>query len=306
MKRLEFRAMNCQMLAVLDREDAPVAEWLAQVPLWFADWEQRLSRFRIDSELSQLNRSRGQALPVSSVLWDVVQTALKAADYSEGLVTPTLLRAMEVAGYDRSFSSLQPSGAPIHLQTKTSTAVRDWRTIQWVAYPRSIRLPLGVQLDLGGIAKGWAAEQAVQQLSLHGPALVDAGGDIAVSGPQADGTAWPIGVTDPEGRTVEMLMLSEGGVATSGRDYRRWQIGDLCQHHILDPRTGQPAQTDVLTVTVIAPTTCEAEMAAKVVLILGSRDGLHWLEAHPSFAGLLILEDGRILCSRRLKPYVWS
>ena len=310
MKRLEFRAMNCQMLAVLDREDAPVAEWLAQVPLWFADWEQRLSRFRIDSELSQLNRSRGQALPVSSVLWDVVQTALKAADYSEGLVTPTLLRALEVAGYDRSFSILQssgqPSGAPIHLPTKTSTAVRDWRTIEWSAYPRSIRLPLGVQLDLGGIAKGWAAEQAVQQLSLHGPALVDAGGDIAVSGPQADGTAWPIGVTDPEGKTVEMLMLSEGGVATSGRDYRRWQQGDLWQHHILDPRTGQPAQTDVLTVTVIAPTTCEAEMAAKVVLILGSRDGLHWLEAHPSFAGLLILEDGRILCSRRLKPYVWS
>jgi len=310
MKRLEFRAMNCQMLAVLDREDAPVAEWLAQVPLWFADWEQRLSRFRMDSELSQLNRSRGQALPVSSVLWDVAQTALKAADYSEGLVTPTLLRALEVAGYDRSFSILQasgqPSGAPIHLQTKTSTAVRDWRTIEWSSYPRSIRLPLGVQLDLGGIAKGWAAEQAVQQLSLHGPALVDAGGDIAVSGPQADGTAWPIGVTDPEGKTVEMLMLSEGGVATSGRDHRRWQKGDLWQHHILDPRTGQPAQTDVLTVTVIAPTTCEAEMAAKVVLILGSRDGLHWLEAHPSFAGLLILEDGRILCSRRLKPYVWS
>lgn len=302
--------MNCQMLAVLDREDAPVAEWLTEVPLWFADWEQRLSRFRMDSELSQLNHSRGQAVPVSSVLWEVVQTALRAADYSEGLVTPTLLRAMEAAGYDRSFSPLyaagQPSGAPIHLKTKTPIAVRDWRTLECIAHPHSIRLPLGVQLDLGGIAKGWAAERAVQQLSLHGPALIDAGGDIAVSGPQADGTAWPIGVTDPEGKTVEMLMLSEGGVATSGRDYRRWQQGDLCQHHILDPRTGQPAQTDVLTVTVIAPTTCEAEMVAKVVLILGSRDGLRWLEAHPSFAGLLILEDGRILRSRRLKPYVWS
>jgi FAD:protein FMN transferase len=310
MKRLEFRAMNCQMLAVLDREDAPVAEWLAEVPLWFADWEQRLSRFRIDSELSQLNRSRGQALAVSTVLWHVVQAALRAADSSEGLVTPTLLRAMEVAGYNRNFSFLQaagqPSGAPIHLKTKPPIEVRDWRTIECIAHPRSIRLPSGLQLDLGGIAKGWAAERAVQQLSLYGPALIDAGGDIAVSGPQTDGTAWPIGVTDPEGKTVEMLMLSEGGVATSGRDYRRWQKGDLFQHHILDPRTGQPAQTDVLTVTVIAPTTCEAETAAKVVLILGSRDGLHWLEAHPLFAGLLILEDGQIIRSRRLKPYVWT
>jgi FAD:protein FMN transferase len=310
MKSLEFRAMNCQMMAVLDREEAPVAEWLAEVPLWFANWEQRLSRFRIDSELSQLNHSKGQAVPVSSVLWDVVQTALRAAEDSKGLVTPTLLSAMEVAGYDRSFLSLQQfgqtSGAPIHLKTKTPIAVRDWRTIECITSPRSIRLPLGVQLDLGGIAKGWAAERAVQQLSLHGPALVDAGGDIAVSGPQADGTAWPIGVTDPEGKTVELLMLSGGGVATSGRDYRRWQQGNRWQHHILDPRTGQPAQTDVLTVTVIAPTTCEAEMAAKVVLILGSRDGLHWLEARPSFAGLLMLEDGQILRSRRLKPYVWS
>jgi thiamine biosynthesis lipoprotein len=310
MKSLEFRSMNCQMLAVLDSAHAQSVEWLAEVPLWFADWEQRLSRFRIDSELRQLNRNRGRAFPVSSVLWDVVQTALRAAATSGGLVTPTLLTAMESAGYDRSFSSLQlsgqPSGASIYLKTKTPMAVKDWQAIECSAQTRSIRLPLGVQLDLGGIAKGWAAQQAVQKLSQHGPALVDAGGDIAISGPRADGTAWPIGVTDPDGHEVEMLMLSGGGVATSGRDYRRWQQGDRWQHHILDPRTGQPAQTDVLTVTIIAPTACEAEMAAKVVLILGSQAGLQWLEAHPSFAGLLILEEGRILRSRRFKSYVWS
>jgi FAD:protein FMN transferase len=310
MKSLEFRAMNCQMLAALDTTHAQADEWLAEVPSWFANWEQHLSRFRIDSELSQLNRSRGRAFPVSSVLWDVVQAALRAAAASGSLVTPTLLTAMESAGYDRSFLSLQLSGqlsgVSMYLKPQNLTEVKDWRAIECSTQTRSIRLPFGVQLDLGGIAKGWAAQRAVQKLSQHGPALVDAGGDIAISGPRADGTAWPIGVTAPDGHEVEMLMLLGGGVATSGRDYRLWKQGDHWQHHILDPRTGQPAQTDILTATIVAPTTCEAEMAAKVVLILGSEEGLQWLEAHPSFAGLLILEEGRILRSRRFKSYVWS
>ncbi len=101
-------------------------------------------------------------------------------------------------------------------------------------------------------------------------------------------------------------MIARGGVATSGRDYRRWQRDGAWQHHILDPRTGQPAATDVLSATVIAPTAREAEAAAKAALILGSREGLEWLETHPAFAGLLILEDSRMRYSHRLYKYLWS
>jgi thiamine biosynthesis lipoprotein len=94
-------------------------------------------------------------------------------------------------------------------------------------------------------------------------------------------------------------------VATSGRDYHRWIRQGASQHHIIDPRTGLPASTDVLTATVIAPGMVEAESAAKVALILGSNAALDWLEAHPPLAGLLVLEDGSVRRSRRLTRFIW-
>ncbi len=350
MQRLEFRAMGCQMLAVLDVEE-PVwsvspadhgnsvpavadRELLSQVPHWFGEWEQVLSRFRQDSELNWLNRSAGRPVKVSPVLWEVTHRALRAARESDGLVVPTLLNALEAAGYDRSFEALkrgpltlsmadpEPDGglwhrgherlseAPADRGGAAMSAVKceDWRAIQCDRHTRSITLPRGLRLDFGGIAKGWAADQAARRLGVHQPALVDAGGDIAVSGPRADGEAWPIGVADPlaPDTQFELLRLCSGGVATSGRDYRRWQHNGAWQHHIIDPRTGYPAQTDVLSATVVAPTAVMAEVAAKVVLILGSRDGLAWLEERPALAGLLILDDGRVLYSRRLNRYRWG
>jgi thiamine biosynthesis lipoprotein len=87
-------------------------------------------------------------------------------------------------------------------------------------------------------------------------------------------------------------------VATSGRDYRRWKQDGRWNHHIIDPRTGEPAVTDVLTATVVAPNVMEAEMAAKVVLILGSREGLEWLERRSGYAGLVVQETGAVITSR--------
>src|SRR5205823_10144570 len=97
-----------------------------------------------------------------------------------------------------------------------------------------------------------------------------------------------------------------GGVATSGRDYRRWRKDGEWKHHIIDPRTGAPAETDVMSATVVAPTACAAEIGAKMAFLLGSHDGLEWLEERPSLAGLLVLENGQVLRSKRLEDFVWS
>ena len=126
-------------------------------------------------------------------------------------------------------------------------------------------------------------------------------------GPRLDGHGWPVGISDPfhPGESLELLGLARGGVATSGRDFHRWERQGVWQHHILDPRTGLPAATDVLTATVIAPSTVEAEAAAKVAVILGSEHALAWLDERPSLAGLLVLDDGSVRRSRRLSRYLW-
>lgn len=305
MYKHEFRAMGCHMLAALHYPGQRGAKLLARVPEWFETWEASLSRFRPESELNRLNHSNGEPVQVSGILWGVFQASLEAEKQSAGLVTPTLLDPLVQAGYSASFEHL-PDGQ----QATVAKPPRHF-TLKAVAYETSkhtLRLPEGLHLDFGGVAKGWAAHQAAKRLRAYGSALVDAGGDIAISGLQPGGEPWAVGVEDPlqPGRNLEVLRLGRCGVATSGRNYRRWQQAGSWKHHIIDPRTGEPAETDVLSATVIAPTVLEAEVAAKVVLILGSQEGLAWLEAKPNHAGLVVLEDGQIVRGPRINPYLIS
>jgi thiamine biosynthesis lipoprotein len=302
LRRLEFYAMGCQMLAVIDSD--VVSHTLPYVAQWFEEWEQVLSRFRYDSELTRLNQIHDQPVPVSETLWEVFQAARKAAEMTGDLVTPTLLDAILEAGYDRSFAELHhlPPITPAPVKTVAAPLTE----IAVDEQARSINLPKGTRLDFGGIAKGWAAQQAMQRLQAEGPALVDAGGDIAINGPRANGSSWQIGVADPfhKGDEIETLFVEACGIATSGKDRRRWTRGGMLQHHIIDPHTNQPAETDLLTVTIIAPNVLLAEAAAKAAFILGSRAGLEWIEARPEFAALFILDNGEMIYSQKMEEYL--
>ncbi len=302
MHRLEFHAMGSRMLAVVEAERCPPE--LQAVPSWFETWEQILSRFLPNSELSRLNQSRGREVALSPTLWEVYQAACEAERLTDGLVTAVILEALMRAGYEQSFECL-PCDSPAFSLTPEPLSVR-LGDLPAEASTRTLVLPPGTGLDFGGIAKGWAAQRAVERLRARGPALVDAGGDIAVSGPRVHGEPWPIGVADPfqPERHLEIIHLEAGGVATSGRDYRRWARGGIPQHHIIDPRYGRPAETDVLTATVIAPTVLEAEAMAKAILILGSRAGLAWLESLGAPAALLVLDNGERLYSRNFEAYL--
>lgn len=308
--------MGTEILACVDVDSGQPPALLAEVPRWFEDWEQTLSRFRPDSELSRLNQAVDQPARVSAALWDVFQSAQMAERFTEGLVTPTVLDAMIEIGYDRDFASLQFGVQSLALtgcfaktlDSAMRNAVRSLSAVQWDATARTIQLPAGVHLDFGGIAKGWAAHQAMSRLREIGPALMNCGGDIALSGALLDGSPWEIGVYKPFDRDsgyVEMLFLEHGcGVASSATDRRRWMQGGQARHHIIDPRTGLPAKSDVVSATVVAPTAVEAEAAAKSILIRGSLDGLDWLETNPALAGLLILEDGQVLYSQKIMEYL--
>jgi thiamine biosynthesis lipoprotein len=304
--RIDFRAMGTNMIAMLDSSSSQAPDELSQVPNWFEDWEQTLSRFRKDSELNQLNRSAGWPVHVSQTIWEVFQAAVAAETASEGLVKATVLDAMLNIGYDRSLEEL-PHERPLQ-------EVTPWNKIPSLAEVsldeknQTICLPADVHLDFGGIAKGWAAQQAANKLSKWGPALVSAGGDMAITGERPNAELWPVTIDDPfnQGEVIANLGLSACGIATSGTDYRRWKMGGRWNHHIIDPRTGQSAQTDLVAASIIAPDVLQAEMAAKAVIILGSQDGMRWIEARPGFSAMLVTEtNGEIILSNHISQFFW-
>jgi thiamine biosynthesis lipoprotein len=302
--RLPFRAMGGDMLAILEAETDSPPSILEEVPKWFEGWEQVLSRFRPDSELSRLNRTFDQPVEVSDTLWDVFQYSQSAETITNGLVTPTVLDAMIGAGYNQNFDSLPRNQIRQGLQD--FSAVSPLSLVTWDEKSQTICLPYGVRLDFGGVAKGWAAHQTAERLKKYGPTVMNAAGDIAISDSLANGEPWKIGVSNPfeKDTDFETLKLNRCGVATSGRDRRRWNQNGLPRHHIIDPQTGQPAETNVMTATIVAPTVMEAEAAAKAVLILGGEEGPKWIESDPSLAGIIVLENGHTSYSQRINRYL--
>jgi thiamine biosynthesis lipoprotein len=302
MHRHEFNAMGCKMLAISDSKQNPPD--LEMVPQWFEEWERSLSRFRIDSELSQFNLHAGLPIKVSQTLWDVFMASVEAERVTGGLINPLILNALINAGYDQGFDLLQQDSASSFPEFEA--VVPSLKAVKTDPSTHTICIPEGAQLDFGGVAKGWAAHQVMERLKVDGPSLVNAGGDIAISGLNSNREAWPIGIEDPfqPDKDFEILFIEEGGIATSGRDYRHWTRNGRNFHHIIDPNTGQPAETDILTATVIAPTVMQAEAIAKAVFISGSRVGLSWLDSDETLAGLFVLENGDRIDSKNLSRFI--
>lgn len=301
--RLPFRAMGGEMLVVMEGENS-APSIIDEVPAWFEGWEQTLSRFRPNSELSLLNQTFDQPVKVSDALWDVFQYSLSAETITNGLVTPTILDAMLEAGYSQSFDGLP--AYQYKNETSVLTPVNPLSQIIRDEKSQTICLPFGVHLDFGGVAKGWAAHQTVERLKKYGSVLMNAAGDIAISDSLANGQPWQIGIRDPfiKDKDFETLNLNRCGVATSGKDRRHWHQNGVTRHHIINPYTGQPAETDVMTATIVAPTVMEAEAVAKAVLIMGGEEGLKWIESDPALAGIIVLENGHTFYSQRIYEYL--
>ena len=228
---------------------------LAMGEVEFRRLEARLSRFRLDSELSALNRLG--RLEASSDLVRVIEVALEARCRTSGRFDPTVHDALVGIGYDRSFEEVAG---------RVAIAAPPARCGGWVRIDTAtglIELEPGVRLDLGGIAKGYAVDRVSDLLEKAGPCLVNAGGDLATRR-----HAWPVGVETPDGMLT--LELGDGALATSGIDRRRWQTADGEAHHLIDPARGRPAETDLLRVTVVASNAVEADVLAKALFLAGA------------------------------------
>lgn len=285
MARSECRAMGTTISMLLPEERHQQGTEIVRD--LFSTWERTLSRFLPESELTHLNQQAGTACIVSPLLFTVLARALEAAQASEGLYDPTLLVQLRQAGYDRSFVDL-PSQLPAASQQ--SVPGGGWRAIRLDPSVRLVVLPSGVGLDFGGIAKGMAVDATLKALGEAGIccALVNAGGDLAVMGVPAREKYWSIAVQG--NRSSWTLALQRGAIATSGIGRRRWLQGTQRRHHLLDPRTGQPAQSGLWSVSVAAARCEQAEVAAKVALLLGKEQGAAFLHRH-GLAGQLVQED---------------
>jgi FAD:protein FMN transferase len=166
-------------------------------------------------------------------------------------------------------------------------------------------LPQGAGIDLGGIGKGFAVDRVAAMLGT--PSLVNCGGDVFASGRPPDDGGWRVGVSDPSApeRDLMVLTVEDRGVATSSTMNRRWIVGDRQQHHLIDPRTGEPSRSGAVQVTVAAPTAVEADYHAKVALLHGAEAGMRYLNARPGIEGLAVRHDGATFQSANFGRY-WS
>jgi thiamine biosynthesis lipoprotein len=280
--RASFAAMGTTVTVLGPGHDPGFAAIIRLVRTIFERHEHRFSRFRPDSELSSVNASAGARMRVSDEFARLTRLALEAWEETDGRFDPTVLGAVLAAGYDRDFDALL-AGARVALRPPTPCG----RAGEIALEGRDLRLPAGVGLDFGGLAKGWtvdaAAEAAVQAGLLW--VMVNAGGDLRVCGEPP--TPVDVGIEDPERTDADVgrVLLSEGALATSSVTRRAWGPG---LHHLIDPRTGRPVVGSVLQATVWAPRCAAAEVRAKDALILGEAG----LDRSPA---ILVLRDGRIV-----------
>jgi thiamine biosynthesis lipoprotein len=295
----EFRAMNSAIvLAASGNDPAQVKYGFSLVRQFISRSEQRFTRFTEVSELAALNRSAGDWFQVSPEMLQVLCEAQRLALETDGLFNPAILPALKQAGYDRSMDEIKNS--PARTVQILVVERQDFRQVQLDPATNKVLLPLGMQVDLGGIAKGWIAEQAAWQLAKASKACaVSAGGDMFLINLPEGETSWEIGLENPlePEHDLAVLHVRPGAVATSSIAKRQWRHNGRPQHHLIDPRSGQPAATEWLSVTVWAETAAEAEVYAKALLIAGPQAADDLFNNQSTRAYLAVDKQGWVLGS---------
>jgi FAD:protein FMN transferase len=298
MQTLEFRAMNTDVF--LAAEDSSRAlEGLEAARTLVQESERRFSRFLPDSEVSALNSASGTWHSVSSDLMEMLQQARVFSAETHGLFDPSILRDLKRVGYDRSMDDIRrDGGASSGVETAESPSSRSsFAEVELDERHYRVRLPMGMEIDLGGFAKGWIVEKAARALRAYTTACaVSAGGDIVFDGMPADGSQWRVCIEDPldADKKVAELHMGTGAVVTSSVAKRRWLQGSTERHHLIDPRTGEPARTTWLSITVAAPWIATAEVYAKALLIGGEAEAPLLLAIHPEISYYTVDRDGRV------------
>ena len=269
-----------------------------RVESFLRDYEARLSRFRDDSELSRLNADPREEVPASDLLRSAIRAAIEAAELSGGLADPTLLDELEESGYEGRWTGearIDLAGALEGERPETRPAspspAQRWREIEVDDDAGVIRRPPGLRIDNGGSGKGHAADLASEMLDGYEHWAIDCGGDIRIGGELA--AEREVEILDAfTGEPGYSITVRRGAVATSGLRSRIWRKADgSVAHHILDPASGMPAFTGLVSASALAPTALEAETLAKTALLNGPSGARRILARH---GGITVDENGNV------------
>ncbi|HEX9542157.1 MAG TPA: FAD:protein FMN transferase [Streptosporangiaceae bacterium] len=277
---LTFRALGTAVsVLVVDEQAGEAASAILEEELSLVD--AACSRFRADSELSQLNRAGGRRIAISQFFANALATALTAAQVTDGDVDPTCGRSLVGIGYDRDYAEVRRDATPL---CQPATPAAGWQTVELDPVLCTARVPDGVMLDLGATAKALAADRAASRIAaaVGCGVLVNLGGDISVAGEPPPG-GWCVGVIDdlgPDGhanalrrgaRVPHAVTIADGGLATSSTTVRAWRRGIAAFHHIVAPGTGLPAESCWRTVSVAAASCVDANTASTASIIRGEQ-----------------------------------
>ena len=300
---LSFHAMGSEIRLLIGRplvaSARPAVDAASLERAYIEDFAARLSRFRVDSELCALNADPRERVPASPLLRAAVSAAVWAAERSGGLVDPTLVGALERAGYERSRDGQAPVPltAVLGLAGPRRAASPDpagrWRAIAIDEAAGAISRPVGLRIDTGGTGKGLCADAVAHRLRRYSRFVVDCGGDLTIGGVAAQIDPYEVEIEHPlSGETIRSIRVGAGAVATSGLNVNVWcDAQGRPRHHLIDPATGEPAWTGVIGATALAPTALEAETLAKMALLLGPVGARQVLEPH---GGLIVFDDGDV------------
>ena len=294
-------AMDTVMNLTVYGENAAAALESAEKELHTLD-EAVLSRTAEGSELYALNASNGETVEYGAddILPALIETALTISDATDGAFDPTLAPVLDAWGFTKDERRVPPADELKELLSHTGCGKV---ALEKTADGWTVTLLDGAQLDLGGIAKGYAADLLRAQLEKEGvtSATLDLGGDVFVMGRKTDGSDWRIAVKDPADTESYLGVVSAADkfIVTSGVYERYFEENGVRYHHILDPKTGCPAESGLVSVTVLCENGAWADALSTACFVLGPdgalalRDDL--ADQGTDFELILVTDDGRVL-----------
>lgn len=309
----QFNALGTDVVvsAYLDEQDKYL---LDRVQASFFEFEQRFSRFIPTSEIAALNRFAGGRLQVSELLADLLARCKFYYEDTGGLFNPEVIDILEGVGYDRNFSDINTNpilydDAILKRQEAREDYLKRPKLSDLGIDGNTLDVPKGLKIDLGGIGKGFVVDLIGREV-LAGVEnfWVSAGGDLLAKGNDGNKQGWQISVQNPSMTAKSSFSFNtlgqKLGIATSGVIKRRGIVGGLEWHHIIDPASGEPAKNDILSVSLIAPTTEQADVYAKTVLLLGKEAGMRFIEDRPELEGAIYLDNQSAIFSSGLIKYL--